>query len=194
MTGKQPFPIPSEETCQRLIAEMGMMTHIVAHSLQVQRVALFLADRLAIPGLNRDLIRAAAHLHDITKTRSFTTHENHALTGGGLLADRGYPEVGRVIAQHVRLDCYFATDTPTEAEIVNYADKRVVHDRIASLNDRIAYILEKYGQSEEQKQGIITTWRKTERLETRLFARLPFAPEEIEGLLAASPGEEGLDG
>ena len=194
MTEQPPIPVPLEETCRRLIAEMGMMSHIVAHSLQVRRVSLFLADALAIPGLNRELIRAAAHLHDITKTRSFTTRENHAATGASLLTDLGYPEVGRIIAQHVRLDSYLFPGAPTEAEIVNYADKRVLHDRIAPLSDRIGYVLEKYGQSEEQKQEILNTWQKTERLEARIFAWLSFAPEDVERLITGQGAEEGLAG
>jgi uncharacterized protein len=188
----QRIRIPSEETCRRLIAELGMMEHIVAHSLLVRRVSLFLVDRLEIPGLNRELIRAAAHLHDITKTRSFETHENHAETGGGLLADLGYPEVGRVIAQHVYLaqEISSPTDTVTEAAIVNYADKRVLHDRIAPLNSRMSYIMEKYGRSRERKQEILRMWEKTKRLEAQLFARLPFAPEDIDPLLAAEEPPE----
>jgi uncharacterized protein len=179
--------IPSEETCQSLIAEIGMMEHIVAHSLQVRRVSLFLVDQLEIPGLDRELIRAAAHLHDITKTRSFETHENHAETGGRLIADLGYPEVGRIIAQHVYLELDFssATDHLTEAAIVNYADKRVLHDRIAPLSSRMTYILEKYGRSQELKREILLNWEKTKRLEARLFTRLPFAPDDIDPLLAA---------
>jgi uncharacterized protein len=189
----QRIKIPSEETCRRLIAEMGMMEHIVAHSLQVCRVSLFLVDHMEIPGLNRELIRAAAHLHDITKTRSFETHENHAETGAGLLADLGYPEVGRIIAQHVRLERYFSSAAPTEEEIVNYADKRVLHDRIASLSGRMTYILEKYGRSPERKREIFLTWQKTERLEARLFDRLPFSPGDIDRLLAAADPARGME-
>lgn len=183
----QQIRIPSEETCRSLIAEMGMMEHIVAHSLQVRRVSLFLVDRLELPGLNRELIRAAAHLHDITKTRSFETHENHAETGGSLLIDLGYPEVGRIIAQHVYLERDFvsATDILTESVIVNYADKRVLHDRIASLNHRMTYILEKYGRSQELQREILRNWEKIKRMEAQLFTRLPFAPEDIVPLLAA---------
>jgi uncharacterized protein len=187
----QRIPIPSEARCRQLIAEMGMMGHIVAHSLQVCRVSLLLADRLALPGLNRELIRAAAQLHDITKTRSFETGEDHAETGGRLLADLGYPEVGRIIGQHVLLDCYFFSAAATEAEIVNYADKRVLHDRVATLEQRMGYILEKYGGDQERRQNLLLLWRKTEELEARLFRRLSFAPEDIGRLLA---GEDVTSG
>jgi uncharacterized protein len=179
--------IPTEAECERLSAEMGMLENIVAHCWQVCRVSLLLVDHLKPEGLNRELIRAAALLHDITKTRSFRTHEDHAETGAQLLKDLGYPEVGRIVGQHVRLDRYFASKIMVEEEIVNYADKRVLHDRIVPLSERMGYILEKYGREPERKRAILLLWEKTEALEARLFAGLPFAPEEISPLLAETP-------
>jgi uncharacterized protein len=176
--------VPTEAQCQRLVADMGMLENIVAHSRQVCRVSLLIFDHLRPDALNKDLIRAAALLHDITKTRSLETLEDHAETGAKLLIEIGYPEVGRIVGQHVRLDRYFASQSPTEEEIVNYADKRVLHDRIVPLSERMGYILEKYGQGSERKKAILLLWEKTEALEARLFAGLPFEPGDINHLLA----------
>ena len=65
--------IPTKDQCYRMISDMGMMDHIVIHSLQVCRVATFLTRHLITEHyqLNFELIQAAALLHDITKTRSF---------------------------------------------------------------------------------------------------------------------------
>ncbi len=186
----EPINIPSEELCRCIISDLGMLENIVAHSLQVCRVSLVLTDNLGLTGINRELIRAAALLHDITKTRSFQTLEDHAETGARLLADLGYPEMARIVGQHVRLDRYFASAVPTEAEVVNYADKRVLHDRIVPLDERMGYILEKYGREPERKRMILLLWKKTEALEARLFAGLPFAPDDISRLLAEGhPGD-----
>ncbi|MBN2438329.1 MAG: HDIG domain-containing protein [Deltaproteobacteria bacterium] len=162
---------------------MGMLENIVAHSRQVCRVSLLIVDHLQPDGLNRELIRAAALLHDITKTRSFKTLEDHAETGAQLLTEIGYPEVGRIVGQHVRLDRYFTSESPTEEEIVNYADKRVLHDRIVPLSERMGYILEKYGREPDRKRAILLLWEKTEALEARLFTGLPFEPDDISRLL-----------
>ncbi len=168
------------------MSDMGMLENIVAHSLKVCQVALLLTDRLGLPGLNRELIRAAALLHDITKTRSFRTLEDHAETGARLLADFGYPEVARIVGQHVRLNRYVMTSSIlTEAEIVNYSDKRVLHDRIVPLSARMGYILEKYGNGPEQKKNILLLLEKTEKLEKRLFTDLSFSPGDLGGLLSA---------
>ena len=179
-----PVKIPSGAECFRLTAEMGMLENIVAHCRQVCRVALLIADHLQPGGLNRELIRAAALLHDITKTRSFRTGEDHAGTGERLLAEIGYPEVGRIVGQHVHLARYFSGALPCEAEVVNYADKRVLHDQVAPLNDRMGYILDQYGREPERKRAILGLWKKTKALEARLFTRLPFAPDDIIPLLA----------
>jgi uncharacterized protein len=173
--------IPSKNDCFRLMCKMNMLEHIVAHSLQVGRVAICLADHLEFKGihLNDQLIKAASLLHDITKTRSFETEENHALTGGQLVADLGYPEVGNLIRQHVRLDEYCLQQIPREAEIINYADKRVLHDRLVTLEERMNYIFKKYGRKPEHQQRIRLMWERTEGLEKKLFSYLSFSPENL---------------
>ncbi len=161
---------------------MKMMDHIVVHSLQVCRIALFLSDSLEAD-LNPDLIQAAALLHDITKTRGIQTHENHAQTGKQLLIDLGYPEVGDIVGQHVLLDEYFAPNTPTEAEVVNYADKRVVHDKVATLTQRTEYIMQRYGIESQRRKYIHMLGEKTKKLEDHLFRFCSFSPAEMEALL-----------
>jgi len=173
--------IPTIEQCYQMMCEMKMMDHIVIHSLQVCRVATVLTDHLKEQQnhLNFNLIRAAALLHDITKTRSFNTDENHALTGGQFLNDRNYPEVGDLVRQHVVMDAYRTGKTLREVEIINYADKRVLHDKIVSLDKRLEYILERYAQNPADRERIDLLWQKTKRLEDRIFGKLSFAPDDL---------------
>jgi len=160
---------------------MGMLTHIVAHSEQVGRVALAIVDHMNPPNGNpdRDLVLAAALLHDITKTRSFDTGEDHARTGAQFLKERGYPDVGRIVGQHVRLRSYFREEGPDEAEIINYADKRVLHDRVVSLDDRMAYIVERYGGQPDLDAKLKWLLEQSRLLEQRLFDYIDFAPAEL---------------
>ena len=176
------------------MCEMKMMDHIVAHSMQVCRVATYLTDHLISlhTHLNADLIRSAALLHDITKTRSFNTGEDHAITGGQFLADRGYPEVGDLVRQHVVLDTYGVEKIPGNAEIINYADKRVLHDEIVDLDRRLDYILERYAKKPEHRKRIRLLWEKTKHLEDRLFSDLPFSPENLKWILNAKAWSEDL--
>ncbi len=183
--------IPSQKECYGLIQEMGMMDHIVDHSEQVCRVALCLADNLCHAGidLNLELIQASALLHDITKTRSFRTKENHAETGGKFLQERGFSEVGHVIAQHVKLDSYVVSNDLVEAEIVNYADKRVLHDQIVSLTDRMSYILERYADGIKSRERILGLWSKSKDLEKRIFSFLPFLPQALKQMVESKKFE-----
>ncbi len=162
-----------------------MMDHIVVHSLQVCRVATFLTRQLIDQHhqLDFELIQSAALLHDITKTRSFKTREDHARTGGEYLADCGYPEIGELIRQHVTLDNYSAGGTISDAEVLNYADKRVLHDEIVILDQRLDYILERYAETEAHRERINLLWQKTREMETKIFKDLSFAPGDLTRLI-----------
>ena len=174
--------IPSKNDCFELMCRMQMLEHIVAHSIQVCRVGACLVDHLRLQGIQMSgqLVQAAALLHDITKTRSFETEENHALTGGQALTDFGYPEIGDLVRQHVRLDSYSEHKNLAEAEIINYADKRVLHDRIVSLDERMRYIEKRYGTRPEHKVRIQLLWQKTQTLEKQIFKPLPFSPDDLD--------------
>lgn len=165
-----------------------MMDHIVAHSLRVCQVALVLADALGEKRqcVDRNLIQAGALLHDITKTRSFKTHENHAETGGRMLEKMGYPAVAGIIRQHVKLDEYTSGDCLDEAEIVNYADKRVLNDNVVTLARRMQYITERYCRSVEDMRRIAWLWDKTKGLEQLIFSDLAFPPDDLSRHLSAN--------
>lgn len=173
--------IPSPQKCLQLIAETEMLHHIVLHSKQVCRVALFLSDMLISANLklNRQLVSAAALLHDITKTRSFETGENHAATGAEMISDLGYPEVGNIIGQHVHLSNFRSERPPNEAEVVNYADKRVLHDNIVGLDERMDYIVDRYATTTAHEERIKALWQETLKLEKKIFSYLPIQADEL---------------
>lgn len=177
--------IPPKRECLHLLCDADMPQHIQVHSQLVCQVALTITDGLIAAGvkINRRLVRASALLHDITKPRSFKTGENHAQTGGEYLTDMGFHEVGDIVRQHVMLDHYFAAAEPSEAEVVNYADKRVLHDRVVLLDDRMTYIKKRYAKTGERRKLLAQLWKQTRELETRLFSYLTFQPDEVVKLL-----------
>jgi putative nucleotidyltransferase with HDIG domain len=173
--------IPTQKQCFQIIHSMGMMDHIVDHSIMVGNVTLCLCRHLkqTTTSLNVGLATAAALLHDITKTRSFETGELHSETGGELLENLGYPEVGNIIRQHVILDRCEENTPVSEQEIVNYADKRVLHDTIVSLSRRLEYIQIKYGSQSGMQDRIAVMWKMTVALEKKMFLKLPFLPAQL---------------
>jgi uncharacterized protein len=188
--------LPSKKECFALIYQMKMPQHIINHSIQVTRVAIYLTDHLTLINknkLNRDLILSAALLHDITKPRSFETGENHAETGGQLLRNLEYPEVGDIINQHVRLQIYNGFNVfPNEAEVVNYSDKRVLHEKIVSFSARMQYIIDRYGQDAENREKITRLWNKSIELQKKIFSYLPFPPDDLTEMMKDFPSIENL--
>ena len=147
--------IPSQEECDELMAKYCMLPNIIAHSRQVMRVSLVITDNLKKGvSINRNLVIAAALLHDITKTRSLETREPHDQSGGELLRELGFTRVGEIVKQHVILLDFDPQEKLEEREIINYADKRVMHDRIVSLSERVKDLIQRYGTTEKIKNLI----------------------------------------
>jgi putative nucleotidyltransferase with HDIG domain len=148
--------IPSIEKCYDLMAQYSMLPNIAAHSILVMDVALAITDNVKNGvAINRDLIIAASLLHDITKTRSLETKERHALTGGRLLRDLGFNPVAEIVEEHViigNIDLQGALD---DREIVYYADKRVMHDKIVTIEERLQDLVDRYGVTAEISRIIL---------------------------------------
>jgi putative nucleotidyltransferase with HDIG domain len=156
---------PSRDACLDLMERYGMLPHIRDHSMAVCRVSMAIGRALASAGepIDLELLEAAALLHDITKTRSLETREDHAETGEALLVELGCPRTGKVVGEHiVPVD---RGDRLTEAEIVAYADKRVVHDRIVGLDERFEYLKDTYGRFPEAMAYFDEMRLRMERIE-----------------------------
>ena len=68
----------------------------------------------------------------------------------------------------------------TAREIVYYADKRVRHDEIVNLNERLDYIIEHYGNSNAKLHELIrANFNQCVQLEGSLFDFLEFFPEQL---------------
>ena len=179
--------VPGIEECLRLMDEEGMLANIRAHSLVVAAVAEGLRLRLEEAGCPVDagLVRAGALLHDIAKTPCLDGSCSHAEAGAELCRELGWPEVAGIVAAHVFLPHIPAAPDP--ATLVFYADKRVNHDRVVSLEEREAYIIAAYGRDDPARIAAIRAnvednWRRAEEL---IFSRIPLAPGEVDQEFAA---------
>ena len=156
MTGNIMDRIPNRAECEALMARYSMLPNIVEHSLQVMRVSLAVTDNLKDGvSVNRDLVIAAALLHDITKTRSLETKERHAYSGGTLLRELGFPSVAEIVEQHVIIHNLNLEGEIEGKEIVYYADKRVMHDTIVTIEERVNDLIKRYGNQEEIRNQIL---------------------------------------
>lgn len=136
--------IPTKDECIRILKESGVPANIIAHSQKVCEVALKICGILEKKGINisKDLVAAAALLHDIAKVKE----GDHVINGSEIVKSLGFPEVARVISKHglAHLDEEECRPKSAEEKIVFYADKRVKHDHIVSVEKRFEYIRERY--------------------------------------------------
>jgi len=148
--------IPTPEECDELMARYSMLPNIIAHSLQVMRVSLAVTDYLKDGvAVNRDIVVAGALLHDITKTRSIKTKERHDASGGAVLRELGFPRIAEIVEQHVIIQDLNLEGSLEEREIVYYADKRVMHDKIVTIRERVQDLIRRYGINEEIRNLIL---------------------------------------
>jgi putative nucleotidyltransferase with HDIG domain len=204
--------IPDVEKCFQLMDEYAMLPNIRRHSVIVARAALEVFDGYrasSAPGMefpDRKLIIAGALLHDIAKTPCLKDNCDHARAGAEICNELGYPDIAPIVAHHVVLKDYdpkrYRQGIFTATEIIYYADKRVRHEEIVSLADRLEYILEHYGMEDPVMHGLIRkNFNKCVQLEEHLFSFIHFSPDQlaekvIENMAGrqetAIPGEERI--
>jgi len=174
--------IPSYDQCLALMEIHAMLPNIRAHSFRVMQVARYLGEALVAAGfeLQLPLVTAGALLHDLGKTACLGTPNNHAEWGADILEDLGFAHVAQVVREHVYLDQRTADPRPLrEAEIVNYADKRVLHENVVTLEARFADIKVRYGRTPEILARIQANEANSRILEVKLFTSLTFEPVNL---------------
>ncbi len=174
--------IPSIETCLSLMDQHRMLENIRVHSFVVAGITHVMAEKLKEVGFQISLQKAVtgALLHDIGKTLTIQIGGDHAEIGRRICLENGLDDIADIVGEHVRLNGYHLNGNYSEKEIVYYADKRVNHDRIVSLQERLAYILERYGQNKENLHHLIKkNFELCARIEKKLFRRLDFTPESL---------------
>lgn len=184
--------VPTIHQCLQYIEQYEMLDNIRDHSFMVARVAKTLVEGLGAGAATvppTDEVLAGALLHDIAKTRCLGNNSHHAQDGQDICNELGYPEIGKIVVEHVILR-QFDEDAYRRGifgarELVYYSDKRVRHDQVVSLDERLDYIIERYGQgSAEIEQRIRLNFSATKTLEQFLFSHLNFAPAELSHYLA----------
>jgi putative nucleotidyltransferase with HDIG domain len=192
------YKLPTRKQCFDIMKECGLPSHIVAHSLAVAGLAVFLAEKLKEKGIFVDveLIDRACLLHDIARPCDFRGSNGlgHPLrdcncskagpvpygTGQAVaeqsyellpedkatclersrkkwqqlkakyqglchediayeLLMKEYPELATTVKRHRYKAILDEKEKPTtwEEKLVYYADKRIMHDRIVPLKERL---------------------------------------------------------
>ena len=172
-----------------------MLDNIRAHSFKVAHVAELLitglhnSKKITAPQPDIGLVIAGALLHDIAKTQCLEGKCFHDVVGQEICNDLGYPEIGEIVREHVLLKHFtpqrYKKSLWGAKEIVYYADKRVRHDEIVSLESRLKYIIDVYSDNNPQKETYIRrNFLQCQELEGYIYTFLDFSPDEVQHLIS----------
>jgi putative nucleotidyltransferase with HDIG domain len=175
--------IPTQAECAALWNKYGMLPNIREHSSQVALVVAWLGGQLKARGVNvnRPLILAGALLHDIAKSYTIKYGGSHAQLGAGLVVrETGSHRLAQMVYHHV----YWPWELDIENEamlpslLVLYADKRVKHDRIVTMEERFEDLMERYGVNETARAHIELSREQGLVIEKALCKRLGVGVDE----------------
>lgn len=186
MEHKIPADVPDVRECLDFMLQYHMLPNIKDHSIVVARVAEIITEGLIEAGhdLSLKTVIAGALLHDIGKTACLVNDDDHAVKGFEICLEHNLHAIADIIAEHVILKTYAPENDFSEKEIVYYADKRVNHDQVVSLEERLDYILERYGMNNKARcRAIRRNYARCQDLETRMFDFLRFEPADIADLI-----------
>lgn len=185
--------IPTFDVCLKYMEDIGMLENIKAHSIMVEKVARLIATSLRKKGILLSLQKttAGALLHDIGKSLCLEGGEAHAARGRKICHDCGFHEIADIVGEHIRLQGFDPKGPILEKEIIYYADKRVNHDAVVSLEERLDYLIGRYGRGKEPIcQMIRKNFDICREVERKLFGPLDFQSEAVGEKVKALEGGE----
>lgn len=171
------LPSPSDEECFALWDRYAMLDNVRRHSLQVAAISTALAERARDQGIRIDVntVRASALLHDIAKTWCLKNSGSHALLGASWVAQETQNfRVSQGVALHVHWPWPLPEDDAICALpiLIIYGDKRVRHDQAVSLEERFDDLIDRYGKTQEARDGIAASFAQSRQIEQKLSTLL----------------------
>jgi uncharacterized protein len=152
------IPLPSRDIAFELLKTLKVPYQVRRHSLKVSEKALEIAEKINKANVNLELVEIGALLHDVgrSKTHGF----NHAIIGGKILRERGYPEaLARICDTHI-LGGLDKEDTSNaglpqkdyipqtlEEKIICLADKYIAGTKEVTIEQRFEKWFNKYGRT-----------------------------------------------
>ena len=161
-------PTPGIEECRAMWDEKNMQPHIRDHCRMVANIAMWIGKRIKNAGVELDLdgLLAAALLHDSAKPYTVKHGGNHAQLGAAWVQQRvKNPRIAQCVLFHVHWPWELNARKWPGPLIVQYADKRVMHDAFVTIEERFADLMERYGTTERGRWFIERSHREAELLE-----------------------------
>jgi uncharacterized protein len=196
----------NEDAIERLYDEFHTPVHVRAHCLQVARVGRLLAEKLAennenvdpelvwIAGLAHDFIRVVdfkdipADLGDtedhlVWKKIRETYSGHHADIGADILEEIGEEVLAKIIRKHKHTAIQDDPPKTWEEKIIYYADKRVTHNDIVDVAERLDEGFARHFPGQEVPSDEIKRREKITVLEKEIFDKIDLEPQDIRSAL-----------
>ena len=169
--------VPGRDECYALWDKYAMPEHIRGHSAVVAAFATHLAELAAGLGANVHVpsVLASGLLHDLGKYYTIKHGGSHAQIGGAwVMSETRNPLIAQGVMHHVRWP--WKVDETQDAWLlvycIIYADKRVMHDRVVTNQERYEDLLERYGLTDHAKSRITASHEQGLEIEAALSRRL----------------------
>ena len=175
----------SLEACYEILLKNQLPPHIVRHSEKVALISNLLGCALILKGetLDIEILTFAALLHDVKKYESIVKGIDHAEEGYSYLCELGYKRIAEIVRAHIYLpDSTLLKEVVTEEEVVFYADKRVMHESIVSIEERFEDLRKRYGKTKERIERLNKLEKFSKLLEAKIFKKLDFSPDVLKRL------------
>lgn len=193
--------IPTQEECFNLMDKYRVPIGVRRHCQTVNKVAMLLAKKLRAAGVDIDvnLVDAASLLHDLFRMVNFYTfegvekedsdvwqalkdvfgHLGHEEIAYEMLKDH-YPKVAEIISRHGPKSVTQGTYKSWEDKVVLYADRRVMHIKVVTLDERYEDIQLRHVDYYEQT-GFDPKLekRRVKKIENDIFDLIKMKPEDL---------------
>ena len=175
----------TKEECLELLKKYEMPDNILAHSLMVNKIAVFLSDKLLEKGVEiyTPLVDTASLLHDIGRKAVLDKQaDDHIEAGYETLQKENLISQAIIARKHGILSPLNPITKPKgwEEKVVFYADKRAGNDKIISSQERIADFKKRYpAEAREIEKASAFLFK----IEKEIFDKIGMKPEELDKYL-----------
>ena len=169
--------LPSRDEAFDLLKKLKVPYQVRRHSLKVAEKALEIAYEIYKEGVDLDLVEIGALLHDIG--RSHTHGFKHAIIGGKILRERGYPSnLSRICETHIlggldKEDAKYLNlpeidylPNSLEEKIICLADKLTAGTKEVTIEQRFQKWFNKYGKT----QILMKSKKRIEKIQEELYS------------------------
>lgn len=179
--------LPSREECIKLLNKYEIFPNVMKHSLTVNKVSVFLAKKLKEKQIDVDidLVDRSSLLHDVAKSDEIRMENKgtgllHAEIGYNILMEEGYSDIAKIIKVHVLTSLFDSfNDWTWEQKIVQYADDRVMHDKIVTIDQRFNDLVQRYGKKKGTLNQITETRKYIKELEKQIYDIIGGSPDDL---------------